>query len=237
MSTFLIAIILSLVAGFAAFGGALLAKFESIQSQWLEQEFRHGIMAFGGGALLAAVSLVLLPEGQDKIGSEWIGIIFFFFGALFFMGIDRYLAQKGSSMSQTLAMMLDYIPETIVLGAIITDHFKEAVFLAVIMAAQNLPEGFNAYREMSEDSKKAPRTILTVIFIAACTGPLWIMIGMFIFADHSPHLGMLMTFCAGGILYLIFNDIAPQAKLENYWLPSFGAILGFMVGMVGQALI
>ena len=39
--------------------GALIACFEKIGSEWLEQEFRHTVMAFGGGALLSAVVLAL----------------------------------------------------------------------------------------------------------------------------------------------------------------------------------
>lgn len=46
-----------------------------------------------------------------------------------------------------------------------------------------------------------------------------------------------MLFAAGGILYLLFQDIAPQVRLENRWGPPLGAVLGFMLGMLGQILI
>ncbi len=49
-------------------------------------------------------------------------------------------------------------------------------------------------------------------------------------------LAMLMTFCAGGILYLVFNDVAPQVPLKNYFLPPMGALLGFVIGMIGYKL-
>ena len=44
-------------------------------------------------------------------------------------------------------------------------------------------------------------------------------------------------FAAGGILYLIFQDIAPQSKMRRHWMPPLGAVLGFVVGMIGKQLI
>jgi ZIP family zinc transporter len=42
-----------------------------------------------------------------------------------------------------------------------------------------------------------------------------------------------MLVAAGGILYAVFQDIAPQVKLEKHWAPPFGAVLGFVLGLVG----
>jgi ZIP family zinc transporter len=47
----------------------------------------------------------------------------------------------------------------------------------------------------------------------------------------------IMSFAGGGILYLVFQDIAPQSKMERYWLPALGAVLGFVVGMLGKQLL
>jgi len=47
----------------------------------------------------------------------------------------------------------------------------------------------------------------------------------------------LMTFSSGGILYLLINDIIPESKLENNYLTSLGATLGFLVGIVGEKII
>jgi ZIP family zinc transporter len=46
-----------------------------------------------------------------------------------------------------------------------------------------------------------------------------------------------MTFASGGILYLIFQDIAPQSKIKNHWIPALGAVLGFAIGLLGKKLI
>ncbi len=46
-----------------------------------------------------------------------------------------------------------------------------------------------------------------------------------------------MLFAAGGILYLTFEDIAPQARLKDHRSPALGVIAGFLVGIVGQMLL
>jgi ZIP family zinc transporter len=46
-----------------------------------------------------------------------------------------------------------------------------------------------------------------------------------------------MLFAAGGILYLVFQDIAPQVKLERHWSPPLGAVIGFALGLLGTMLL
>lgn len=43
-----------------------------------------------------------------------------------------------------------------------------------------------------------------------------------------------MLAAAGGILYITFQDIAPQARLARHWGPPLGAVLGFVVGLAGH---
>ncbi|WP_442510529.1 hypothetical protein SH528x_002154 [Novipirellula sp. SH528] len=46
-----------------------------------------------------------------------------------------------------------------------------------------------------------------------------------------------MLFAASGILYLTFQDLAPQSKVENPRAPAIGAVLGCLLGVVGQVLL
>ena len=62
---------LTSMAGLAMPTGALLAHFEHIRPRWLEDELRHGVIAFGGGALLSAIALVLVPEGARDLSPMW----------------------------------------------------------------------------------------------------------------------------------------------------------------------
>jgi len=46
----------------------------------------------------------------------------------------------------------------------------------------------------------------------------------------------VMLFSAGGILYLTFEDIASQAKLDRRFAPPMGAVLGFTLGLIGHLI-
>lgn len=111
-----------------------------------------------------------------------------------------------------------------------------AVLLAFLIGLRNLPEGFNAWRELAA-AEMRPRTALGRMIGLALLGPVCGAIGWFWLADHEAVLGGVLLFAAGGILYLTFQDIAPQSRLERHWAPPLAAVLGFALALVGQLLL
>lgn len=227
---------LTLLAGLAIPLGAFLATYEHIQSDWLEQEFRHGVMAFGAGALLSAVALVLVPEGRQALSIPW-AMLSFAAGGLLFMQLDRWLAARKSDSAQLVAMLSDFIPEALALGATLASGSSAALLLALLMCAQNLPEGFNAYRELMAQGRLPRRRVLAAFVMLAVLGPLAGLAGYLWLVNWPSAVGAMMLFASGGILYLIFQDIAPQVPLKNHRAPPLGAVAGFMLGLLGQMLI
>ncbi|QEF97961.1 ZIP Zinc transporter [Stieleria maiorica] len=222
------------VAGGAIPLGGVVASFENIRPRWLEEEFRHTVIAFGGGALLSAVALVLIPDGAELIAT-WETVTAFAAGGLCFWGLQILLDRSQSSASQLVAMLSDFVPEVIALGAVISGGKSGAILLAVIITLQNLPEGFNAYRELRSGGL-ASRKILFWFMIAAILGPLLGFLGYHLLADEPRILGWMQVFAASGILYLVFEDIAPQATLNNSSFPPLGAVFGFLLGLFGKLL-
>lgn len=230
---FLYAMLLALAAGLAITLGGFAAYKESFRSVWLQEEVRHTITAVGGGALLSAIAFVLLPDGEEKL-SNIATLISFAAGGISFMFIDKHLASKGGSAAQLIAMMLDFIPEAIVLGVVIDKSLEQAVFIAIVIVAQNFPEGYSAFTEMKQGATMKAKKLLMWFLVIGCTGPVYASLGSFFFAKNPEVLGVLMTYSAGGILYLMFQDVAPSVKLQRSWLPPLGAVLGFMIGMAGH---
>ncbi|MCT7656220.1 hypothetical protein MBH78_19530 [Oceanimonas sp. NS1] len=147
----LIMLVLTLVAGMAMPAGALLARVERIHPHWLENEFRHAVVAFGGGALLSAVALVLVPQGAARLQAGTAALCFAG-GGLAFMALDMLLYRLKTQAGQLAAMLSDFIPESLALGAAFAFGSQGgALLLAGLMALQNLPEGFNAFRELNGD--------------------------------------------------------------------------------------
>ena len=224
------------LAGLAIPIGGLIASLEHIRPKWLEEEFRHTVTAFGGGVLLSAVSLVLVPEGIRGLSWPWVAIAMLA-GGFAFLFLDEALSRHGTPAAQLVAMLSDFIPESLALGAAFASDHSMGLLLALLIGLQNLPEGFNAYRELNASVRLSKRRILCGFVLLAAIGPLAGISGRIFLADHTVALHLLMLFAAGGILYLIFQDVAPQAKLERRWAPALGAVAGFLLGLIGQMLI
>ncbi|NDV91452.1 divalent cation transporter [Alteromonas sp. 345S023] len=227
-------LIVASVAGLAMPLGALIATYQGIQPKWLENELRHGILALGAGALISAVGLVLVPEGIKDV-SVITALCCFVAGALAFMALDIYLAKKKSAGSQLAAMLSDFVPESIALGTTAALG-GGTLLLGVLIAVQNLPEGFNAYREMLPKNKRRSSKLIMLFVLMALLGPVFSLLGFYYLAQFPVVMSGIMLFAAGGILYSVFQDIAPQIRMENHWLPPLGGILGFLVGVVGHML-
>jgi ZIP family zinc transporter len=235
MSELYHAILLAFFAGAAIPLGGATAAIEHIRPHWLENEFRHAVIAFGGGALFAAIALVLVPEGVHAL--TVISVSFYFLiGAIVFLIIDYLISTRGGSISQVIAMLLDFIPEAMALGAIITTNSSKALLVAFLIALQNFPEGFNAYREIKDNGYCSSCNALLLFAGLALFGPISAFIGIKYLAGNEILLDKIMIFCAGGILYLIFQDIAPQAKLKRSWAPALGGITGFLLGVIGYMI-
>jgi len=132
--------------------------------------------------------------------------------------------------------MLDFLPEAVSLGAVFPHNPRLGVLLAVFIGAQNLPEGFNAYRELIS-GKAGPCRVLLMMFALSFLGPLAGLLGYFFLQPARGAVGALMLVAGGGILYFVFQDIAPLVRMKRHRAPALGATLGFIVGMVGEKLL
>ena len=233
MNDFVQIIVLTLIAGIAMPVGASIAAVERIRPRWLETEVRHSVIAFGGGALLSAVALVLVPEGTRNLSTFCI-VACFAGGGILFMVLDIRLAANNTPLSQLTAMLSDFVPEALALGATFTLSSDAGLLLAGIIALQNLPEGFNAYREIKASTDYHRLHIVGAFSVMALLGPIAGAAGYLLLSEHPKIISGIMLFAAGGILYIIFQDIAPQSKLKRHWAPPLGAVAGFLLGLLGQ---
>ncbi|MBY6137513.1 ZIP family metal transporter [Leisingera sp. XS_AS12] len=227
-----------LLAGFAGLAmplGGFLAAREHIHNPMLRDEVLHLIAAFGGGALASAVALVLVPEAAETL-PPLLAVALFVAGGVVFYGVDSLLERKGGSGALLLAMLLDYVPEAMALGAMLVADAATARLLALMIFLQNLPEGFAAFREIRQGDSSAGHVLLVFLGLAAL-GPVCALVGLVWLAQAHALLAAIMIFAAGGILYLLFQDIAPKAHSNEKSLPALGAVAGFALGLAGEMLI
>ena len=235
MVQLLIILAVSWLAGSALILGGLVAHFDKSKDTELKRELLHGMIAFSGGILVAAIAFALLPMAVDILSPVSL-VTTFCFGGILFCFIDARLTRRGGNRAQFMAMLLDFIPEAISLGAVFGYDRQLGILLAAFIAAQNFPEGFNAYREsVASGSKRS--MVLAALFGASLLGPIAAGTGYLFLQERAAFTAGIMAFASGGILYLIFQDIGPQSKMRRHWTPPLGAVLGFVIGMLGKKLI
>lgn len=231
---------LILFSGFAGatvfIGGVLANMFDHhVKDSPIKYEITHTLMSFGAGIILSALALVLIPKGMEEL-SVWGVMGSFLLGAVLFMLLDRRLAKSGGQQATLLAMMMDFVPESIALGAVFAIEPQMAALLAVFIGLQNLPESFNSFRDLVQSGFSVKKT-LAIFFGLSFFGVISALIGHFLLSPHPNLTAHLMVFASGGILYLLIQDIIPESKLDQNHMTSLGATLGFLVGVVGEMLI
>jgi ZIP family zinc transporter len=237
MSELLTIVLLTVGAGACIPIGGIIASVEKIRPSWLEREFRHLVIAFGGGILLGAVAVVLVPEGISSMGNSMFSIPIVMVGAIFFFVVERFLGLRRRESPQLMGMVLDYIPEAIALGGLVAVGSSIGPMLALLIGLQNLPEGFNAYRELKALNQGHTKQTLFGMALLVPLGPIAGVFGYVFLSGHEAILGVIMLFSSGGIIYLIFQDIAPQSRLEKHWAPPIGAVFGFCLVLFSKMLI
>jgi len=230
-------ILYSGIAGITVFLGGLFGRSfdHQITEGPVKSQIIHSLMAFGAGIILSALVFVLIPAGMDELGLSPM-VFSFLLGAVLFMILDGYLAKKGAKTATLLAMLMDFIPESLALGAVFALDTNTAILLSIFIGLQNLPEAFNAYRDLVHGGFQSAQ-ILWIFFGLSFLGIIAALSGHF-FLSNSPELtSYLMTFSSGGIFYLLIEDIIPESKLQNNYITAFGAVIGFIVGILGEKLI
>lgn len=225
----------ALASGITILIGGILSRLDHFRDSLTKEQILHAIIAFGGGVLIAAVAFVLTPQGIELLSVPYL-MFFFLFGAFVFFWIDRYISRSGKPIAQLMAMLMDFIPEAIALGAVFAHDKNLGLLLAIFIGLQNLPEGFNSFKELVNKGI-SPNRALLILLPLSLIGVAASCLGFILLHNQPTTIAALMLFAGGGIIYLTFQDIAPMATMENHWSPALGASLGFLVGMLGQKLV
>jgi zinc transporter, ZIP family len=210
--------------GFAAASSLLLGGIVSLA--W--QVPRHVIglvMAFGAGVLLSAVAYDLVEEAFGVAeGGFWIaagltaGAFTFYLGDLFIdrMGGANRKSAVGSDQTQSplaivLGIVLDGIPESIVIG--LTLLAGVGVDLAVVIAVflSNVPEAIAATTGLRESGWTGRQTVALWLLVMAASGAA-AAVGFAVFGSFGGNaVALVDAFAAGAILTMLADTMIPEA--------------------------
>jgi ZIP family zinc transporter len=224
---------LSLFAGGTSFVGALISKYVKFSEDHI-----LFLTAFGAGILISAAIFEMIIEAEKVIGI-FVALLLFILGSIIFTIADILAERKGGGAGILLGIGLDTVPESLAIGASLASG--TGLVIAVLIGIQNLPEGIASYREMMSSSTKTAfntdRKALGAIGIVSIMPIILGLVGLFYLQGMGIVIAITLALSAGGIFYMLFYDMIPRAHKEKKWLPTFGSVLGFIIGFAFVQLI
>ena len=198
------------------------------------------IMAFGTGVLISAVAYELVEEASETAGGNGgvalglaCGSLAFFAGdvAIDRMGgADRKRSHggqaSGTALAIVLGIVLDGIPESIVLGLTVLsgEGVSPAMLAAVFLS--NLPEAIAATVGLSA-AWAATRIIGLWVLVTAVSG-LAAAAGYVMLDGASPRtVAFVLSFAAGAILTMLADTMMPEAFEHGGRYVGLAATAGF----------
>ena len=199
------------------------------------------LMGFGAGTLLAAVSYELVFKAVQRSPGSGASALGFFAGALVFYGGDRWIAtlqpeqeQQGAGLAapMVLGIILDGIPESLVIGLGLLEHNVVSLGMLVAIFLSNLPEAVAGTVGMKQ-SGWSSRRILALWLLIAVACAMASAAGYSLFSQVPPTwLSWIQAFAAGAILVMLANAMIPESYDHAGKPAGLFTVLGFFVAVV-----
>lgn len=229
--------------------GALVAAFTN-----LPERLSAIVTAFGGGILLAAVALELVPEADARAGQA-VTAAGLLAGALAYVGADAWLTREASMRSMRRAghaaaaggememedtestrgeaiaagIFIDGVPESIALGLTAAESAAGLALLAGVLIG-NVVEAYGAAQPIiaSGRSKRFAVTLLGGIGLALMLST---VLGGTLLADVSDTFnGASQAVAAGAVLAVVSISVIPYAFDRVSRVVATATVAGFVVG-------
>jgi ZIP family zinc transporter len=221
--------------------GAAVGYFVNVPSRVVA-----GVMAFGSGVLISALSFELMEEAFQQAGLPATATGFLL-GALTYAVANRVLAiwgakhrkrsgaqqpseadEGGSAVAIAVGALLDGIPESIAIGLSILHGGAVSVATVAAIFLSNLPEGLSSSAGMKTAGRSATYVfgVWTTIAVACGVSSL---VGYVVFDGLSPFVVAATTAtAAGAMLTLIVDTMIPEAFAETHNWAGLIAVVGFL---------
>ena len=222
---------------------------------------RKLLLGFASGVMVAAsIWSLILPSMEMSVnagGSKWIpAAVGFVTGVLFLLLLDTLIphlhigANQPEGLPQrkqwqrttmlSVAVTLHNIPEGMAVGVIIASAMAEgsaipmsaAWALAIGIALQNFPEGAVLSMPLySEGLKKAKAFAIGAL--SGVVEPVASILTILLIAHITPALPYLLAFAAGAMMYVVVEELIPEAQAEPHSnIPTLGFTAGFVLMMI-----
>ena len=221
-------------------------------------EAQRGFLGFAAGVMIAASVWSLLIPSMDMAREQgmpqWLPATGgFLLGALFLLGLDVLLPHMHpgsdqpegvkSSFSKTvllvLAVTLHNVPEGMAVGlafglsgASDALSFSGALALAAGMALQNFPEGAAISLPLKKEGLSNGKSFVYGA-LSGVVEPIAGVLGVLVAGTVTSLMPWLLSFAAGAMIYVVVEELIPEANLgEHSHVGTLSVLAGFVVMMV-----
>lgn len=229
-----------LLSGSALLIGASVGWFVRLPTRVIA-----GIMAFGSGVLISALSFELMDEAQAR-GGLAATALGFLVGAAIFTGANLAVARWGAKHRKrsdgrqaeansggggtalAVGALLDGIPESIVIGVSLLGGGGVSMVAVAAVFLSNIPEGLSSAAGMKAAGKSLAYVALLWGGIALASG-VAAFAGYALFDAASPAtIAFVQALAAGAILAMIIDTMAPEAFEGAHDAAGLIAVAGFL---------
>jgi ZIP family zinc transporter len=234
-----------LVAGSALLIGALGGYYARVP-----QRLIAGIMAFGSGVLISALSFDLMDEAYHRGGFDSTALGFVG-GAAIYTAANWFLAHQGarhrkrsggqqpsesensgSGLAIAVGALLDGIPESIVIGLSMIAGGSVSWVAVIAIFLSNIPEGLSSSAGMKK-AHRPPGYVFGVWGGIALISGIASLLGYALFSHYSADVIAATTaIAAGAILAMLADTMIPEAFEEAHDFAGLITVFGFLAAFV-----
>jgi len=232
-----------LLSGSALLIGAAIGWFVPMSRRIIA-----GIMAFGAGVLISALSFELMDEAWERggflpVAGGFLG------GALIFTIVNKILAARGAKHRKradpakrnhdkeqngqngsalAVGALLDGIPESIVIGVSMLRGGAVGLVAVIAVFLSNIPEGLSSSAGMKAEGRPFQFVVALWAGIAAIAGlASWFGYVAFDGVDLALVAAVQAT-AAGAILTMVVDTMVPEAFEGTHDYAGIIAVAGFL---------
>ena len=213
----------------------------------MNEQVEKVLLGFSAGVMVAASVWSLIIPSIEK--SEHMGRLSFLPATVgFIIGVCLLpIADKitphlrlGKTKMLALAVTVHNIPEGMAVGVIFASALSgecnvtlaDAMALSIGIAIQNFPEGAIISMPVLAETKSKSKALLCGV-LSGVVEPIAAGLTLVLFSLVSPALPYFLSFAAGAMVYVVVEELIPEANMtKNSSFSTFSFASGFLVMMI-----
>lgn len=240
-------------------GTALGAAMVFFMRNSMNKKLEKILLGFASGVMIAAsVWSLLIPSidmAQEQGKIAWVpAAVGFLLGILFLLVLDSVIphlhlnsnepegikAKLKKTTMMVFAVTLHNIPEGMAVGVAFAGAMTQntgitiagALALAIGIAIQNFPEGAIISMPLKSEGMSKPKAFSLGV-LSGIVEPIGAMITILLTSLVVPILPYLLAFAAGAMIYVVVEELIPEAQDgEHSNLATIGVAIGFVIMMI-----